>query len=152
MACGSYKPAPAVPEPHAAQAIYSGVGASAKLSRSCCALSARKPVLERTAFLTQQLHSTCHHALSPRGLLPATPPVCIPCIILFFCAGQHKSTHQCPVPACDAAVSRGAVYSLHKSSTRDHVRRVANGELGASFAEVLAEMRYDLPASYSFHK
>ena len=51
-----------------------------------------------------------------------------------------------------AAVSRGAVYSLHKSSTREYVRRVANGELGASFAEVLAEMRYDLPASYGFHK
>ncbi len=103
-------------------------------------------------ILPQPMHATCHHALSPRGLAARNPSSLHPVYHLASCAGQHKSTHQCPVPACYAAVSRGAVYSLHKSSTRDHVRRVANGELGASFAEVLAEMRYDLPASYSFHK
>lgn len=50
------------------------------------------------------------------------------------------------------AVSRGAVYSLHKSSTREHVKRVATGELQASEAEVVAQLRYDLPASYAYHR
>ncbi|KIY96084.1 Methyltransferase-like protein 5 [Monoraphidium neglectum] len=46
----------------------------------------------------------------------------------------------------------GAVYSLHKSSTRAHLQKVALRELGCSEAEVLAELRYDLPATYKFHK
>ncbi|GAB4819806.1 hypothetical protein N2152v2_006852 [Parachlorella kessleri] len=49
-------------------------------------------------------------------------------------------------------LSRRSIYSLHKSSTRDHIRRVALRELGAVEAEVLAQLRYDLPASYAFHK
>ncbi|KAK9839252.1 hypothetical protein WJX81_004343 [Elliptochloris bilobata] len=49
-------------------------------------------------------------------------------------------------------VSAGAVYSLHKSSTRAHVARVAAGELHAASAEVLAQLRFDLPASYAFHR
>jgi len=49
-------------------------------------------------------------------------------------------------------VARTSVYSLHKSSTRKHIQRVAVSELGAASAEVLAELRYDLPASYAFHK
>ena len=44
------------------------------------------------------------------------------------------------------------VYSLHKTSTREHVGRVARRDLGAASAEVLAELRYDLPASYAFHR
>ena len=46
----------------------------------------------------------------------------------------------------------GAVYSLHKSSTRAHLLKVALRELGCSEAEVIAELRYDLPATYRFHK
>jgi rRNA N6-adenosine-methyltransferase METTL5 len=44
------------------------------------------------------------------------------------------------------------VYSLHKSSTRAYVGQLSRGELGATSAEVLVHLRYDLPASYSFHK
>ncbi|KAJ8938608.1 hypothetical protein NQ314_011416 [Rhamnusium bicolor] len=47
-------------------------------------------------------------------------------------------------------LSNNAVYSLHKSSTRDHVLKYADS-LGAK-GEVLAELRYDLPSSYKFHK
>ncbi|XP_063238530.1 rRNA N6-adenosine-methyltransferase METTL5 [Bacillus rossius redtenbacheri] len=43
-----------------------------------------------------------------------------------------------------------AVYSLHKTSTRAHVLRKA-ADWGAE-ARVLAELRFDLPASYKFHK
>ena len=99
------------------------------------------------------------------------------------------------------ALSRRSVYSLHKSSTRDYIQRLATRELRAqsggrgvrgpqwgsrregrgeqrgaavpaaagrtrpgsrrnnapawlppSAAEVLAELRYDLPATYKFHK
>ena len=39
----------------------------------------------------------------------------------------------------------GAVYSLHKSSTRAHVERHALVVLRAKSAEVLAELRYELP-------
>jgi len=47
-------------------------------------------------------------------------------------------------------LSRRAVYSLHKTSTRDHV--VKKAEQWGAKAQVLAELRYDLPASYKHHK
>ncbi len=47
-------------------------------------------------------------------------------------------------------LARTAVYSLHKTSTRDHVLKKA-AEWGAE-AEVVAQLRYDLPASYKHHK
>jgi len=43
-----------------------------------------------------------------------------------------------------------AVYSLHKTSTRKRVTSMAK-ELGVH-AKVIAELRFDLPASYKFHK
>ncbi|XP_023313135.1 methyltransferase-like protein 5 [Anoplophora glabripennis] len=47
-------------------------------------------------------------------------------------------------------LSNNAVYSLHKTATRQHVLKHAES-LGAK-GEVLAELRYDLPSSYKFHK
>ncbi|KAF4384778.1 hypothetical protein CsatB_010212 [Cannabis sativa] len=49
-------------------------------------------------------------------------------------------------------VASQAVYSLHKTSTRDHVRRAALRDFNASSAEVLCELRYDVPQLYKFHK
>lgn len=49
-------------------------------------------------------------------------------------------------------LSSHTVYSLHKSSTRAHIARVAERELRAEAAEVIAQLRYDLPATYAFHK
>lgn len=43
-----------------------------------------------------------------------------------------------------------AVYSLHKTSTRKHIMTVAK-KLGVD-SKVIAELRFDLPASYKFHK
>lgn len=43
------------------------------------------------------------------------------------------------------SLSRNVVYSLHKSSTRDFIKKKFNGE-------VIAELRYNLDASYKFHK
>uniref|UniRef100_A0A7C8YGI6 Methyltransferase-like protein 5 n=1 Tax=Opuntia streptacantha TaxID=393608 RepID=A0A7C8YGI6_OPUST len=45
-----------------------------------------------------------------------------------------------------------AVYSLHKTTTRDHVRRAALRDFNAKSAEVLCELRYDVPQLYKFHK
>jgi len=45
----------------------------------------------------------------------------------------------------------GVVYSMHKTSTRDHVIRTATDTLGATEAKVVAELRFDLPKSYAFH-
>jgi len=47
-------------------------------------------------------------------------------------------------------MASGAVYSLHKTSTREHVVKKA-AEWGAE-AQVLAELRYDLPNTYKHHK
>ncbi|XP_055297516.1 rRNA N6-adenosine-methyltransferase Mettl5 [Sitodiplosis mosellana] len=47
-------------------------------------------------------------------------------------------------------LARTAVYSLHKTSTRDFIQRKAT-ELGAK-AEVFATLRYNLDSSYKFHK
>merc|ERR1711864_6118 len=47
-------------------------------------------------------------------------------------------------------MARGAVYSLHKTATRDHVLKRAR-EWGVK-PQVLAELRYDLPATYKHHK
>ena len=44
------------------------------------------------------------------------------------------------------------MYSLHKSSTRAHIQRTVEKELRAASAEVLAQLRFDLPASYAFHR
>ena len=44
-----------------------------------------------------------------------------------------------------------AVYSLHKTTTRDYVLRKAKS-FAACEAEVVAKLRYDLPASYKHHK
>ncbi|KAL6260202.1 hypothetical protein P5V15_007737 [Pogonomyrmex californicus] len=47
-------------------------------------------------------------------------------------------------------LSSNAVYSLHKSTTRDYVLSKAS-QLGAK-GTVIAELRYDLPRAYKFHK
>lgn len=47
-------------------------------------------------------------------------------------------------------LAKNAVYSLHKTSTREHIQKKAH-DWGVKM-EVLAELRYDLPASYKFHK
>lgn len=48
-------------------------------------------------------------------------------------------------------ISRHSVYSLHKTSTRKYIAKYAVNVLGALSAEPVAQLRYDLPASYSFH-
>lgn len=47
--------------------------------------------------------------------------------------------------------SRGVVYSMHKSSTRAHIARTATEAWGCAF-EVVAELRFDIPATYAFHR
>ena len=44
-----------------------------------------------------------------------------------------------------------AIYSLHKTSTREFLLNKARSEWGLH-AEVLAEMRFDVPNMYKFHK
>ncbi|KAG8432416.1 hypothetical protein GDO86_016895 [Hymenochirus boettgeri] len=47
-------------------------------------------------------------------------------------------------------MARSSVYSLHKTSTREHIKKKA-AEWKVKI-EIIAELRYDLPASYKFHK
>ena len=49
-------------------------------------------------------------------------------------------------------LSNDVVYSLHKRSTRTHVGQFAKRQLHAVSAEVMAELKYDLPATYSHHR
>lgn len=51
--------------------------------------------------------------------------------------------------ALERVADGGAVYSLHKTSTRDHFLRKAPS-WGVE-ARVLAQLRYDLPQTYKFH-
>ena len=46
---------------------------------------------------------------------------------------------------------QSALYSLHKTSTRDHIIKKAKNDWNVN-VEVLAQLRYDLPASYKHHK
>lgn len=48
-------------------------------------------------------------------------------------------------------LARGVVYSLHKSSTRAYIQKRAEQLWGVK-AEVVAELRYNLEATYRFHK
>lgn len=48
-------------------------------------------------------------------------------------------------------LARNAVYSLHKTSTRDHIMKKAKEDWGVDM-QVIAELRYDLPATYKHHK
>ena len=47
-------------------------------------------------------------------------------------------------------LAKTAVYSLHKTSTRDHILKVC-ADWGVK-AQVVAELRYDIPATYKHHK
>jgi len=49
-------------------------------------------------------------------------------------------------------ISKGSVYSLHKSSTRQYIQKIAMRQLKVKSAEVLAQLRYDLPPTFAFHK
>lgn len=49
-----------------------------------------------------------------------------------------------------AKLSANAIYSLHKTSTRSHVLKV--GESLGFKGRVVAELTYDLPKTYKFHK
>lgn len=42
------------------------------------------------------------------------------------------------------------MYSLHKTATRNYV--VSRMEQAGCDVEILAELRYDLPKTYKFHK
>ena len=48
-------------------------------------------------------------------------------------------------------LSHGAVYSLHKTSTRKYIEKLAKTSLGAP-CQVVAELKFDLPKSYKFHR
>lgn len=48
------------------------------------------------------------------------------------------------------SMAKGAVYSLHKTSTREHITLKARSWKVKS--KVIAQLRFDLPHTYSFHK
>lgn len=47
-------------------------------------------------------------------------------------------------------LAQTAVYSLHKTSTREHILKVC-ADWGVE-TQVIAELRYDIPATYKHHK
>lgn len=48
------------------------------------------------------------------------------------------------------SMSSTAVYSLHKTATREHVKKKTT-EWGVKL-DILAELKFDLAASYKFHR
>ena len=51
----------------------------------------------------------------------------------------------------DKRSSKSAVYSLHKTATREHIIKKAETEWNVQ-VDALAQLRYDLPATYKHHK
>lgn len=51
---------------------------------------------------------------------------------------------------CALAMSTGAVYSLHKSSTRSHIEKKSH-DLGVNM-EVVAQLRFNLAKTHKYHK
>jgi len=49
-------------------------------------------------------------------------------------------------------LARRAVYSFHKRSTRDFLLKMIREDWGFPESEVVAEMKFDIPNSYKFHK
>jgi predicted RNA methylase len=49
-------------------------------------------------------------------------------------------------------LARRAVYSFHKSSTRDYIVRTASAVANVTSVSVIAEMKFDLPQTYKFHQ
>jgi predicted RNA methylase len=49
-------------------------------------------------------------------------------------------------------LARRAVYSFHKTSTRDFLMRLVQQEWGYKNVKVVAEMKFELPQTYKFHK
>lgn len=47
-------------------------------------------------------------------------------------------------------LTRNVIYSLHKSSTRTHILR--KGSQFGFKCDVLAELKFDIPCTYKFHK
>jgi predicted RNA methylase len=53
----------------------------------------------------------------------------------------------------DCAMKNAAVtYSLHKTSTRNYLIEKAQREFPGCTAEVVAELKFDIPKAYKFHK
>ena len=46
----------------------------------------------------------------------------------------------------------GAIYSLHKSSTREFILKKAIDEWQMKESKVLAKIKFELPKTYSFHR
>jgi predicted RNA methylase len=65
---------------------------------------------------------------------------------------QLKSTRFLTVARVVVQLAQGSVYSLHKRATREHVKKHALRVLGAGVADVVAELNYDLPATFKHHK
>lgn len=49
-------------------------------------------------------------------------------------------------------LSNNVVYSLHKTSTRKFIQKTAESSEWNVDAKVIAELKYDLPATFKFHK
>eukprot|EP00892_Ulva_mutabilis_P003327 jgi/Ulvmu1/1366/UM011_0094.1 len=66
--------------------------------------------------------------------------------------GSWRKGADCEFLTAAAKLAARAVYSLHKRATRKHVQRFCLESLQAASAEVVAELRYDLPATYKHHR
>ena len=68
-----------------------------------------------------------------------------------FLEAAFRALHARAAAAADGG--GGVIYSLHKSSTRQFIERVGR-ELGGPgcVCRVVAEMRYELPRTYRFHR
>ena len=88
---------------------------------------------------------SCHHPKDRRPLRADT-------VVMNPPFGTRKKGADMGFLRAALGVAKRAVYSLHKTSTRAHIERHALVTLGAARAEVLAELRYELPRVYAHHR
>ena len=88
--------------------------------------------------------------------LPSSSGGCFDCVLMNPPFGTQKNSNGLDVAFLRAGIalcaSGGAVYSLHKTSTRKFIEKHATAEWGAEDAKVVAELKFAIPKMYKHHK
>ncbi|RZF42597.1 hypothetical protein LSTR_LSTR001392 [Laodelphax striatellus] len=85
------------------------------------------------------------------GGIPSRFDKCFDTVVMNPPFGTRQSGADVKFVEAGLRLARSHLYSLHKTSTRKHITSLANAMPGVS-VKVVAELRYNLPHTYKFHK
>jgi len=131
-----------------------GIGAALMGASTVLGMDADMDALEIAQQNVCQLDVAhiCDFAICDVGFLPTRPglPI-VDTVIMNPPFGTRSKGADVAFLEAAIALRPHAIYSLHKSSTRDYLLRRARDDWGVQ-AEVIAELRFDIPKMYKFHK